>query len=437
MLVKYLDRNHVSRSGRLALVLGVGLVAAVDVCSPLLAEEGTKCEPPRFEVSVEAFELAKVIAFSNADDAQDFCLYFSYLTEPRARRGQAANPPPVVPVLAAPLGGDSSSCTPAEVEIPSTAPGGNPQKLPRELAVRLKVSPGGTSAKVGFERDRVLQAGGFLGFRYESVNSGACVARASGPSDPELKVVDKHKMSFDVGSVLNLEGDGGWASQAEAAATFTSRWKPWVASGVSLRYSAIGAIGDEPEEPADPAEETSQGSSETDAQSENFDPFAAGGGTFEAGFSASFYFSKRVGVAADLGFATVPGEESSSLVAKENYFLGLRVEVEAYNSGRPAESLAGASAWFQAGLLWDNLFDDVVVAAANGEIAEIRRDESERYFLEGELEVPRVGTNWFRMLIRAKASVPRSGDGPSDVRVSVLGSIDPTKWFEGARGAAQ
>ena len=81
--------------------------------------------------------------------------------------------------------------------------------------------------------------------------------------------------------------------------------------------------------------------------------------------------------------------------------------------------------------------DNVVVAAANGEIAEIRRDESERYFLEGELEVPRVGTNWFRMLIRAKASVPRSGDGPSDVRVSVLGSIDPTKWFEGARGAAQ
>ena len=405
--------------------LGLLLVLSVGE-TPASAQDGTKCEAPRFEVAVESDQLAKVTAFSNSDAAEEFCLYFSYLKTPEKKGNNPESDLLPPPELAAPLGGDPTRCNPATMTV-NLDQGSRSISRVRELAVPLKIQPEGTSVKLDFRRERVLKAGGFLGFRYQALGKPACDVRGEGPTDPELKVLDKHKMAFDVGSVLSLEGDGSWSSQAEATATFVSRWYINFSSGVSFRYSAIGAISDTPEEPAD-GEET---------PAKEIDPFQSGGGTFESGIFASWLFSKNVGFSAGVGFATLPGEASGALVAKNNYFVALRAEVEAYNSGRPAETLAGASGWLQGGLLWDGLFEDVVVKAAEGDGEELRSDESERFFVEGELEVPRVGTNWFRMLVRIRASVPTSGDGPSDVRVSVLGSIDPTKWFEGARGEVE
>jgi hypothetical protein len=371
-----------------------------------LRGDGTKCEDPLFGVAWESFDELKLTAFTNADQDEEFCLYLSYLRQlPEG---------PASPELLTPAADAGSTCAP---------PAAN------EVAARITATEDGASLKLALDRATLLRSGGFLGFRFlPPTGATTCEARRAGPADHQLKVLDKHELEFDLGSVMTLDGDGTWSSAPELAASFRSRWKSRFLAGVLLRYSEIGSITEAPEEDEQEEEEDGETTKE-----EPFDPFRSGGGTFKAEIFAVALALERAGIAGGVGFATVPGNADSSVAAKRYFYVAGRCEVEGYNSGRAAESLAGSSAWVQAGLLWDDLFEDVVVRAADGEVPELRSDESERYFLEGEFEIPRVGNSWFRLAVRAFASLPRSGDGPTDVRVSVLGSIDPTEWFQGAR----
>lgn len=387
-------------------------------------EKGTTCKTPQFAVAWESYDLLKVTAESNADKSEDFCLSFWYLKD-KKRIGSAPKDEKSTVEIVAPLPGDLVACT----EGPAVP---RAEGILNAVRANLNVTPAGRALKLRVDRPTLLASGGFVGFRYVSQTEAENVCsddRREGPADSQLKVLDKHRLAFDLGSVLNLDGDGSWNASPEVAAKFDSRWYEHVLVGSVFRYSAVGEIAEKPADDEESDGEDGEGDSD-----DEFDPFQSGGGSLQAQVFAFFPISSRFGPAVGFGISTLEGDDGSEVDAEAHYFVALRGEVEAYNSGRPAESLAGSSAWLQAGWMKDDLYKDVVIEAATENSEEVRSDESDRAFLEAELELPRVGTNWFRMLVRAFATVPTSGDGPSDIRVSVLGSVDPSKWFEGARG---
>jgi len=116
---------------------------------------------------------------------------------------------------------------------------------------------------------------------------------------------------------------------------------------------------------------------------------------------------------------------------KKRWFAGVEFAVNGYNAGKPGDSLANSRGFFRTGIMEDKLWENVQLSPASedGMTPATFSDESERYFLEGELEIPKVGTDSWRLLLRTFASIPTSGKGPSDVRVSALVSIDPRQWF--------
>jgi len=372
--------------GRTNLARAVALaILAMSSAFAAHADEGTSCEEPLFSVSWDSFHIAKLDVASNADDAQAFWVFVKYLNGNGGHRPILENVP----------------------RVPNNLCGAPPPADPTETSFCILSAPGGSTALLKLNRNDLLShAGGWLGLRYEAADqAGTCPERRSGPVNPQC---DR------------------WSTAGKPSAD--GKWRPGFLSGADIRYSAIGAID---EHASDEAADPGSGDGGEPADEEPFNPLAAGGGVLEANVFGSLNLLPRFAIATGFGFTTVPGEAGSELETKTKYYVALRGEVEGYNAGQPADSLAGSSSWAQAGTMNNDLFEAVVLETATDTTPAVLSDESKRYFLEGEVELPRVGTEWLRILVRLYASVPTSGDGPSDVRVSALASVDPRKWFGG------
>jgi hypothetical protein len=308
----------------------------------------------------------------------------------------------------------------------------------------------GSKTTVFLDQGAVLRGGGKLQMIYQAINP-TCGGLVSS-TDPTIRVMNKHELNFDLGQVYTLESGGNWGSSAEVAMTAESRWFTWFSSRFSARYSAIGAIDDSEEmmeemtgddngmmdddgtmEPGgmmEPGDMMGDGSEEP-----MFNPFEAGGGTFEADLNIAFNLPNlsRFAVVFGAGFSSVPKPSGMDLETRQRTFLGLRNSVEGYNAGKSAERLADSSGFLQIGFGTDDLWDAVILepASADGMTPAVISDESERYILEAQLDLPRLGTQSTRIAVRLYASLPQSGDGPSDVRVSALASVNPRRWFGG------
>lgn len=304
------------------------------------------------------------------------------------------------------------------------------------LTFCVQPTAAGTMVPLFMERRALLKAGGYVGVSYFSTaptQPANCEKKQN--SVIPLKAMQKHRLSFDAGPVYLLSGDGSFKGHAEVAMSARSQWSTWFEGGVAMRYSAIGEIAEKDPETTPPAaaQTQSSGSPKDASDPTTFNPFTDGGGVLESNFYGMAHLPSApwVGLAGGAGFTTVPGATGSELQTRHRWFVGFRSSVQGYNAGEPADRLGNSSGYIQLAYLKDELFQDVILDSMH---PERRSDESVRWLLSGEIELPRLGTEWARISLRGVANIPRSGDGPSDIRISALVSIDPRSWFPGLKG---
>ncbi|MEM1203750.1 MAG: hypothetical protein AAGN66_11025 [Acidobacteriota bacterium] len=392
------------------------------------------CEAPDFDVVWTGYDSFKLVA--TADPPQTFVVSLKHTEAPEGRE-------------------DPNDW---KLKIGSSAPcpqdvGGAVEDSDIEFCVHA--TPEGTSAQVGVAaRGPLLKAGGLLGFGYAPLPDDMedvekeCPARLGLGQNSTIRVLDKHSIGFDLGFVYSLENGKSFASNPEAAFFARSQWHERFLVGIEARYSAISAS-DEPDAADDGGmggdgggEATADGGGEGmadggDDEDPTFNPFENGDeGVLEADVFFSFAPVKklpRLGIVLGAGFSTLPGENDFT-ATKSRLFGGLRLNVDGINHGRKgSDHFSNARGIAQIDYAEDKLFEAVVLRAASedGTVPAVVSDESERIRLTGEIELPPLGNSKIRLVIRGHASLPTSGDGPADIRLSALASFDPRNWFKG------
>ncbi|MEM9597704.1 MAG: hypothetical protein AAGD06_25785 [Acidobacteriota bacterium] len=387
------------------------------------------CVAPDFDVVWTSYDSFKLVA--TADPPQTFVVNLKHTKKPEKETDTHWD-----------LEVESSLPCPDNVDVEIEG---------RDLRFCVHASPEGTSAQVGVAaRGPLLKAGGLLGFGYEPLPDDwedvekDCPARLGLGQHSTLRVLEKHSIGFDVGFVYSLENGKSFASNPEAAFFARSQWSERFLLGIEARYSAISAS-DEPD-PADDGGMDGDGGGEAmadggDDEDPTFNPFENGDeGVLEADVFLSIVpFKKlpRFGVVLGAGFSTLPGENDFT-ATKSRLFGGLRLNVDGINHGRKgSDHFSNARGIAQIDDAEDKLFEAVVLRAASedGTVPAVVSDESERIRLTGEIELPPLGNSKIRLVIRGHASLPTSGDGPADIRLSALASFDPRDWFKGLGGS--
>ncbi|MFI5119087.1 MAG: hypothetical protein ACHQM4_01660 [Thermoanaerobaculia bacterium] len=341
---------------------------------PAHAEDGNVCKPPEF--SVRWVDHSAVELVTKADPAGEF-----------------------------------------EVEVRELPGTSNSTPMKYAPADSVHATADGVGTAINLTGFKLLSTGGRIQVHYESKETDPCTARKEGISPP-IVALEKHHLSIDLGVVFGLNGDGSFASHAEFAINATSFWKRWTTGVIDLRYSALAAV--------QKGEDTS-----------TFNPFTSGGGTFEASAIGLFHpwgdeasipwLMPLVGV----GVRTVPGGKDADVAGRGRLFVGARVQVLGYNQGTPADSLANTRGYFQIGLARDRFWLQECGAGSPDTCKAF--DERNRWFAEGQLEIPGIGGKYVRILARAKLDIPVSNNGPSELRISALSAIDP-EFFRGIFG---
>ena len=81
----------------------------------------------------------------------------------------------------------------------------------------------------------------------------------------------------------------------------------------------------------------------------------------------------------------------------------------------PAHPLANTRGYAEAGYLHDRYWKN----------DSIQFNQRHRYYIESQLEIPGIGGEHVRFVVRVRASKPMRFDGPSELRLSALLTIDP------------
>jgi hypothetical protein len=393
---------------RIELVLVVLLSSMAAPLSTLHAAN-EKCEPPGFGLTWSGYDDAELQA--TADPPQVFVITLNYLHPPELENPaliRLATPYPVPGLTPA----QQTECD----TLAAAAVAGGP-------VVSFCLRAPGT-APVKLDRAALLDDSGFLGIGFRALTGEVpttCLERKAGPAVPKIKALDKHRLTLDAGSVFVEQGNGDWEPRVETAFEARSQWRETLLAGFNIRYSAVGGSAEgEGEGDGDEGDATDG----EDSDGGEFAPFAEGGGVFEARVFSVLNLPSvpRFGLYLGAGFSSLPGADGSDLTTRPRILVGGRVSVQGYNAGRPGDALESSSGFIQVGVARDELWERVQLepASEDGSRPAVFSDESDRWFVEGELELPAIGTERTRVLLRTYASLPRSGDGPSDVRVSAL-----------------
>jgi hypothetical protein len=276
------------------------------------------------------------------------------------------------------------------------------------------------------EMDHLLRRNGWVHLEYRELDetgkedaTEVCGERMA--TYRTLVALERHTLGIDAGPVLSLKNDGSWKTSPELAMTTASRWRSRWSGFTDLRYSFIAPVDEKPPAAAGATPGgTTGGTSGTTKEFPN--PFESGGGTLRSNFYLGWHpkASSSFAVLGGFGVGTVPDSAVSELQAKGRVFAGVRLGVAAYNAARSADYFGNASGFVQFGVAYDDLwkFRD---QGADGKVVE--RDERERFFIEGQLRMQDAKDRAVSLSPRIHIDLPTSGNGPSDIRVSLLASI--------------
>lgn len=221
-------------------------------------------------------------------------------------------------------------------------------------------------------------------------------------------VLEQHHLSIDIGPVFVMKNDGTFETDGELSLNASSRWSEMWGASVDLRLSSLNL----PQSSAQPA---AGGSSSPVALSSS--------NVFEGTARAIFYPGGAPWNVPN--FALVLGAGTRSRLNAEsrgrdplleaNLLAGVRLQVPGYNVSTPADSLADTRGFIEVGYTRDRYWKD----------AAFQSDQRNRFYAEGQLEIPGLGGKNLRVLMRVRGSKPMQFDGPSDLRVSALAAINP------------
>lgn len=272
-------------------------------------------------------------------------------------------------------------------------------------------TPEGQSYVVNLDDFRLIETGGKVIIEFESVNpENVCDERKKGAEI--VSVFEKHRLHIDVGYVFALGNEGKFLRKAEFSLNSFSRYTSFLSGIANFRYSTFGAI--------------------DSGKANLFNPFHSEGGTFEVELYGLLHPGYKqwqfpvLSFITGVGIHTIQGDSSEPLQARPRSFVGFRVQTPGYNTGRRAVILAKSRGFFQVGYSYDDFW---------------RNTEKNRFFFEGQLEIPGLGGEFVRIILRTKGDLPIrlksplkiESDGPSDIRISVLSQIDP-KLFKAIFG---
>lgn len=261
--------------------------------------------------------------------------------------------------------------------------------------------------------------------------SEACVSQSSGDADQDtmkktlagLSGGDSH-YDFMVGNVNSLEGDGSFNAGFEASFFSKTNYKTldlpriarWIGLGqdsvvgtFDITFSEIGEIQDTGDMLSDEGDDGMISGQEADP----LNPFAVGGGFFRMNASLDLGYTGQgntgVGFRFGGGLSTQPSNAENNVNASGRGFFG---PVFAANYGESESGETGRGEVFigyARDKFWEYETTDTVV------------DESDRIVIDGRLKVPGFfKSENVRLVARIFADTPASGDGPSDVRISLL-----------------
>jgi hypothetical protein len=155
-------------------------------------------------------------------------------------------------------------------------------------------------------------------------------------------------------------------------------------------------------------------------------PFAAGGGILRVNVGPEVVSGQGwFGATAGLGLTTQPSDAEdvdAEVDARRRWYAGLLFLADFGSSEENAEHVTGRVAigysddkFWQ----WTQTIDD------NGTPLEIDRDERKRWFLDARIDGPGVfQSKSVKLSLRLFVDHPESGNGPTDVRVSLLVTAD-------------
>ena len=209
-----------------------------------------------------------------------------------------------------------------------------------------------------------------------------------------------------------LEADGGWDSNGEISFVSAHNWAPL---GKNLRHQLRGIAEFEFTQVGAIDEKSEDGSPEKQETETN--PFEAGGGIFRFNASIHYRVLRDLRFVVGAGFTTLPDESVRETRAESRYFLGARIDNPTLGADREA--------YLVLGLARDNFWKFDKMVDMNGTETVNMVDERDRLFAEGRFTIPGVfGDRNVWLSARVYADLPASGNGPSDIRVSLHISTD-------------
>ncbi|MBX2835896.1 MAG: hypothetical protein KTR35_03505 [Gammaproteobacteria bacterium] len=233
---------------------------------------------------------------------------------------------------------------------------------------------------------------------------------------------------FYLGTSNSLTKDGDFDSGLEAALVSTSvyRYRNFPLLGksmpdsrkkllgrVELVYAEIGQIDDDEVDSVD---------------STQLNPFAVGGGYLRFNMSVDPYFTQNnntegVGLRIGTGFSTHPFTESENIDTSARLFGGVVFKA---NYGNDQFGRKGKGEIF-IGIARDNFWKYSQLS----ETADtLKINESDRVIIDGSLDLPGVfESKNVRLLTRFYSDIPASGDGPRNIRFSLIFTINIGKLF--------
>ena len=234
---------------------------------------------------------------------------------------------------------------------------------------------------------------------------------------------------FLLGTSNSLQANGSFSSGLEVSLLSTTiypvrqipfspvTWKrsnKKVTGSVDLTYSEIGEIAESENGTTDPV-----------------NPFSAGGGFLRFSGSIDPYYTKNnntegLGFRIGVGFSTQPSEPDGDVSTKERIVLGVLFKA---NYGLDEAGRNGRGEIF-IGYAYDR-FWKYEETLNSSETTTVNVNEVNRILVDGRLDLPGVfKSEEVRLHARLFADLPSSGLGPSDIRISILLTVDIGSLFQ-------
>lgn len=260
---------------------------------------------------------------------------------------------------------------------------------------------------VRFDDDDLLRDGGRVTLEFAGLSGCPSLVRIE-----DVIVLQQHFLRVDFGVAFIRDAAGGFSTHPELSMNAYSRWRGWVSGDVDLRLVKLEAIETPTNDPS--SSPLTRGGSTLDTAGRillNIDP---GRKSWLHVFALE---GSQPWAAIVLGGGLRTAPSATETDVRRRLFVGGRLQVLGYNAGAPAQSFADTRGFIELGYGWDQFWTGTPIAHG-----------THRLYAEGQLEIPSLGTKWIRVLARLKVDRPWEGYGASEVRFSLLSSIDPAAF---------